>query len=262
MSADASPELGPIEIRKNLLSHILPFALWLAGILFLQICEFAGDCPRWFYPWSYAVKTVLCAGLLLYFRPWKMYSGLSRKGLAIALFAGLLVTVLWIFPETQWLHANAPQLQDFYYRWFVMMPGSLPDYVSWETFPHPPVGHVSWSYSPQEAGRGLTIIKLMGSAFVIAVIEEFFFRGFLYRWIRKNAFWEIPLAHFDLYSFLVVTAVFGLEHDRWLAGLMAGVVYGLLAIKVGGIWAAAIAHVFTNLLLGIWVIITQQYGFW
>lgn len=248
--------------RKYFFGHILPFAFWLVGILFLQICETVGWCPRPFYPWSYAIKTLFCAGIFIYYRPWELYPKFTWQDLIWAVGAGLLVTILWILPETQWVHQKVPLFQDFYYRWLVMMPGSLPDYVDAEAFPLPPVGHISWSYSPMEAGWGLTIMKLIGSAFVIAIIEEFFFRGFLYRWIRKNSFWTLALRHFDLYSFVIVTAVFGLEHDRWLAGAIAGMVYGFVAIRTGRIWPAAIAHVLTNLLLGIWVIVTQQYGFW
>jgi CAAX prenyl protease-like protein len=62
--------------------------------------------------------------------------------------------------------------------------------------------------------------------------------------------------------FLIMVVVFGMEHDRWFMGMVAGAVYGLFVIMRGDIWAAALAHGVTNFLLGLYVIITQQYGFW
>jgi uncharacterized protein len=104
--------------------------------------------------------------------------------------------------------------------------------------------------------------KLAGSAAVIAVIEEFFFRGFFYRWLRAGRFWTVPLARFDAQAFWTVAGVFALEHDRWFAGLAAGVAYGFLAVRTGDVWAAAVAHGVTNLLLGLYVLASGQYGFW
>ena len=108
----------------------------------------------------------------------------------------------------------------------------------------------------------MTVCRLVGSAGVIAVIEEFFFRGFFYRWLRQNRFTEVPLTVWDAQSFWIVAVVFALEHDRWAAGLLAGVVYGWLTVRTGSVWAAALAHGFTNLLLGVYVIVSGQYGFW
>ena len=45
------------------------------------------------------------------------------------------------------------------------------------------------------------------------------------------------------------------------AGAMAGAFYGLVAIRQG-VGAAVVAHVVTNLLLGLYVIHTGQWGFW
>jgi CAAX prenyl protease-like protein len=143
-----------------------------------------------------------------------------------------------------------------------MMPGDLPSYYHPDFFPALPPGHASLAFSPSEAGWPLTLMKLFGSACVIAIIEEFFFRGFFYRWLRQGKFWTLPLSLLDKQAFWTVAVVFGLEHDRWLAGIFAGVVYGWLTVRTGTVWSAAIAHVVTNLLLGLYVIGSGQYGFW
>ena len=245
--------------------HVLPFVVWIAFILAFQIADAVGyPFPRsWAAP-AYAVKSVLCAALLLFFRPWRLYKGvpLQKSSLFLGLTGGLLVTILWIFPETPWLFNRARWCSVAYHEWAILPPGAFPSYFVPETFPILPAGHPSFAYSPAEAGWFLTIAKLLGSALVIATAEEYFFRGFLYRWLRKGRFWEIPVSVYDAATFWGVVVVFGMEHDRWLAGMIAGAVYGWIVLKTGRIFPAVIAHMTTNLLLGIYVIVSGQYGFW
>ncbi len=255
-------ELNRHERRSVTLGHIAPFALWIAFMLLLQALERFGCCPRWLYPWTYAAKSVACAALFLCLKPWRVYPRFESRHLGLALLAGLAVAAVWILPETPWIANRCPRLFEFYYRWLVMMPGGYPDYYQPSLFPALPAGHLSLAYSVDEAGWGMVAMKLFGSAVTIAVAEEFFFRGFLYRWLRQGEFWKIPLARFDAQTFWMVVAVFGLEHDRWLAGMMAGAVYGWLAVRTGNVWAGALAHGVTNLVLGIYVVLSRQYGFW
>ena len=88
-------------------------------------------------------------------------------------------------------------------------------------------------------------VRLLGSAFIIAVAEELFFRKWL---IGFAGFWWM-------------VALFAIEHDRWLVGALAGIVYGLVALR-RGLLSAITAHVTTNLVLGIWVLKTSQWQFW
>ncbi|MBP5511702.1 MAG: CAAX prenyl protease-related protein [Kiritimatiellae bacterium] len=244
------------------LAHVAPFALWIAVILLLQLLESAGWCPRPLYPVSYALKSVACAIIFLLLKPWRGYPAFSPAYLPAALLSGIGVAVLWILPETAWFGARFPAAQRAYFEWAVLMPGSLPSYVDPAWWPSLPPGHLSWAYSPAECGWPLALAKLTGSGLVIAVVEEFFFRGFLLRWFRNSAFMEESLTKFEVKSFFLVLAVFAFEHDRWLAGAMAGAVYGLLLLRTGDIWSCAIAHGVTNTLLGIYVLQTDTYGFW
>lgn len=248
--------------RKILAGHVAPFALWIGVIFLLQALESLGLTSRLLQPWSYALKTVACAALFLWLKPWTVYPAFKPRHLPLALLAGAGVTIVWVLPETPWFGRLFPDAQLFYHRWCIMMPGGLPSYYNAAFFPALPPGHASLAFSPAEAGWSLTIIKLIGSVGVIAVIEEFFFRGFFYRWLQRGPFWTVPLTFLDKQAFWTVVVVFGLEHDRWLAGMVAGLVYGWLTVRTGDIWCAALAHAFTNLLLGLYVIGSGQYGFW
>ena len=116
-------------------------------------------------------------------------------------------------------------------------------------------------YAPQNCGWALTIMKLIGSAFIIAPAEEMFFRSFLYRRLISRDFTSVSLSRFDLSAFLWVIFLFTLEHNRPIAAALTGAVYGLLAIRFG-ISSAVIAHMTTNLVLALHVIINNQWQFW
>ncbi len=219
-----------------------PFFLWLAGIGVLLLPH-SFDAPAYVY----AVKTVLCAGLMVVLRPWRFVQ-CARSGhrdLLAGLLFGFVVYVLWALPEaTPW-----PALTEWYRRWFVMMPGTLPDYSA------------SWCYA-WSAHPLLAVIKLTGSAFVIAPIEEFFFRGFLMRWLTQRDWQSLPLTAVSKNAFWATALVFAFEHDRFVMGLMAGLVYGCLTVRTGSLRAAIVAHMVTNLILGLHVLFLDAYGFW
>ena len=135
-------------------------------------------------------------------------------------------------------------------------------YTRWILFPSAAMGGAS-PYAPEVCGWPLAFAKVLGSAFVIAGIEEFFWRGFLYRWLLNRNFLSVGLGVFQPAMFFACAFAFGLEHgNRWLVGSIAGVVYGLVMIRTRDIWAAAVAHMVTNLLLGLYVLAMGAYAFW
>ena len=58
-----------------------------------------------------------------------------------------------------------------------------------------------------------------------------------------------------------MVALFAVEHDRWLVAAICGIAYGALYLR-RGLGAAIVAHVTTNLVLGLWVLKTGQWQFW
>jgi len=209
-------------------AYIAPFATWMA--LMLALPSSAA---------SYAVRAVatLAVGIACIALAAKragapsMRRSMHRTALHIATgaVAGAAVFALWI-----WLPA-----------WPFGEPVA-PD-------PSP--------YDPNVCGWPLTIAKLAGSAFVIAPVEEFFFRSFLYRRLIDRDFLSVPLSRFDASAFLWTVLLFTLEHDRPLAAAVTGAAYGLLATRFG-IGSAVAAHVSTNLLLGLHVIHCNAWRFW
>ena len=189
--------------------------------------------------WAYASRAAV-AGMAL--TAFMMFAWSRKKPSANQLLwgvaAGVLVCVLWIFPERF----------DIYKRLFIIG-GSAAS------------GETVSPYDPAVCGWTLTLAKLVGSAFIIAPAEELFFRSFLYRWIQGGSQNGARIDRFDITSFLWTVALFALEHDRWLAGAMAGAIYGIVAIRKG-LASAIIAHVVTNFALGVYVIMREEWAFW
>ncbi|MDA0991332.1 MAG: CAAX prenyl protease-related protein, partial [Verrucomicrobia bacterium] len=181
--------------------------------------------------------------------PWRWYPRFIPVHTFPAVGVGVVVFLVWIAGETE-LASRWEHFQAIYLRVGLMPPWRLPDPVGPSVF------------APEMCGWGLTITRLLGSALVIAVIEEFFWRGFVYRMLIDRDFVRVPLDRLVLGLFLVTAVAFGLEHQRWLVGIMAGCAYGWLMLRTRDIWAAVLAHVTTNLLLGIYVIAVGNYVFW
>ena len=235
------PDLDP-ETERAAWAHVAPFVVW---VLLLKL--------PWLSPeWAYAARTVVGLGLLLWLRPWRWYSAPRARNIPVAVSAGLFVFVIWVGLETRWVGDRWPEIQRAYqgFTGGVWKLGGA----------SPPTGYSGWA--PARCGWPLTLIHIAGSAVVIAAIEEFFWRGFVYRFRAHGSFLGVDLGRFCGTQFAVASFLFGIEHGRWVAGILAGVVYALVAIRTKDIWAAAIAHGVTNLALGIYVLATNSYHFW
>ena len=131
---------------------------------------------------------------------------------------------------------------------------------------YPQIGSPA-GFNPYESGQGVYVIlsmgfRLFGAALVVPVIEELFWRSFALRFLIDNNIRRIPLGSFSWFSFIFVSIAFGLEHHRWLPGIFAGMLYALLLYQRKNLFSPILAHGVTNLLLGIYVIVNQDWGYW
>ena len=189
---------------------IAPFATWIALMTVLPAT-----------PACYAIRTAAVALLLLCACGSFRAEGLRVTGIwhsiLPGLAVGLAVFALWILPE---------QFDFPWYRRFCIIGEGGTQAVA-------------------EASTVMIAIRLIGSAFVISVAEELFFRKWL---IGFAGFWWM-------------VGLFAIEHDRWLVAAICGIAYGWLYLRKG-LGAAIVAHATTNLVLGLWVLKTGQWQFW
>lgn len=127
---------------------------------------------------------------------------------------------------------------------------------------------VTGEADPYDASRGaglavgVVAVRWAGSALVVPVIEELFWRGFIMRWVHHPRFEGVDPRDVSWKALVVSSAVFALEHRLWFAGLLAGLAYGELYRRTGDLRLAVLAHAVTNALLGAWVVGTGAWGFW
>ncbi len=216
-------------LEKPWLPYVLPFAL------FLLLTEPARFIPE-FSPHLYIAKTLVVGALLWFWRHKYIAdfsSGLSFSEVLTAIFCGLLVLVIWIVPEE--------------YLFQVGESTGFDPYALGES---------------QLAVIGLIGVRLIGSSLVVPVMEELFWRSFLMRYLVNPDFRSVPMGAFTWFSFIGVAILFGLEHNRVIVGIIAGLIYGLLLIRQKNLKGVIIAHGVTNLGLGIYIVVTGNWMFW
>ena len=187
---------------------IAPYAVWMA--LMMALPPTAG---------FYALRT-LAAAAVLAVAGWRLYGlrfGIPWRNVWLGAAVGVAVFAVWILPEQfDWA---------WYRRWCIVGEGG--------------------TQAVAESGVCWLAFRLVGSAFVVSVAEELFFR----RWLVGFA------------GFWWMVGLFAVEHDRWLVGAVAGIAYGWICLR-RGLGAAVVAHATTNLVLGLWVLRTGQWQFW
>ena len=224
-------DTNSMRLAKPMLARVAPFALYIAIMASSGFLADAGLDIRWIY----AVRVGGTALLLWYFSgdyhelTWS--KKLDINHVLIAVFAGLLVFVLWISLNQDW-----------------MMFGK------------------SAGYDPRmangELNHWMVIIRLAGAALVVPVMEELFWRSFIMRWLDAADFIQVSPINVTVRALFISSLVFAIEHTFWLAGLVAGLVYGLLYIRTQNLWVAIIAHAVTNAMLGLWVLYTGRWNYW
>ncbi|HSP44485.1 MAG TPA: CAAX prenyl protease-related protein [Chthoniobacterales bacterium] len=221
--------------RRKLVAFTLPMAVFLA-LLGLASALRKPEAGFWLASpeyWIYPAQTLLCGGLVAWF--WRDYEFHSPHKVWFALGIGLAVFGIWIAPQQ--FFGFAPR-----------MTGFDPEVFDRDTA-------VYW----------ITIIfRFLRLVVVVPLVEEIFWRGFLLRYLIEERFTALAIGSFSWLSFTVVTLCFGLAHTwaDWIAAVICGAVYNLVAYRTRSLVSCVIAHGVTNSLLGLWVMQTRQWGFW
>jgi CAAX prenyl protease-like protein len=221
--------------KKKLVAFTLPMAVFLtllglASTLRKPGASFWLAAPEY---WIYPAQTLLCGVALAWF--WREYDlGAPRKSW-IAVAIGLVVFVIWIAPQQ--FFGFAPRLAGF----------------DPETF------------DAHSAAYWITVVfRFLRLVVVVPLVEEIFWRGFFLRYLINERFTTVAVGSFSWISFAVVTLAFGFAHSRedWIAALICGVLYNVVAYRTRSLASCVVAHAVTNCLLGLWVMETRQWGFW
>ncbi|BBL75891.1 exosortase E/protease, VPEID-CTERM system [Methylomagnum ishizawai] len=106
------------------------------------------------------------------------------------------------------------------------------------------------------------LFRVLGSVVAVPLAEELAFRGYLIRKLIARDIETVPPGRFAWVSFLASSVLFGLLHERWLAGSLAGMGYALALYRRGQIGDAVVAHMTTNGLIALAVLAQGRWGLW
>ena len=220
--------------HRKLAAFTVPMAVFLALLGLNSLVEKPGGAfwrasPEY---WIYPAQTSFGLLLIWFWREYR-FRAASRIGFTGAI--ALLAFALWIGPQA--IFGFAPRSDGF----------------------NPEV------FSPQPAAYwGTVCFRFLRLVVVVPLVEEIFWRGFLLRYLVNEKFSTVPLGAFSWLSFAVVTVGFGFAHSRadWVPALITGALYNCVAYRTKSLASSVLAHALTNLLLGLWIMKTRQWGFW
>lgn len=218
------------------LSRGIPFAIYVAmAVLHSWL---ASTFPAVDLRWLYALRITAVAIALILLRRHYIELGSTQQSLRpgtthplLAILIGCVIFLLWIELDIPWLTMGQPTGFD----------------------PRTTDGNLDWP---------LALARLAGTALVVPVMEELFWRSWIMRRIDCSTYWTYSPKAVTLTALVLSSLVFGLEHRLWFAGFLAGLGYGSLYRYSENVRTPVIAHAITNLLLGIWVLTTGNWQFW
>ncbi len=218
-------------------AYVAPFVAFLV----LTSIEGKGWLGLPYEAW-YCVKALVVLGLLWHFhRAWPRW---STRGLGWGLALGVAGVVLWLALDR--LQQAIPGLSGLVESVMGVREGFNP-------FARNGVDLNAISF---------VLIRLLGLALVVPLMEEIFWRGFLARFLINDNFTQVPQGQFTPQSFAIVTAAFVAVHPELLAATAWGALVNWLYHKTGNVWACVVMHAVTNLLLGIWILSTGEWRLW
>jgi exosortase E/protease (VPEID-CTERM system) len=110
--------------------------------------------------------------------------------------------------------------------------------------------------------QGWLAFRVIGSVLLVPIAEELAFRGYLLRRLQSADFEEVRADRFTWLSFLGSSLIFGLVHGRWLAGALAGMAYAGAVYRRGKLGDAIVAHMVTNGMIALWVLLGDRWSLW
>ena len=81
----------------------------------------------------------------------------------------------------------------------------------------------------------------------------------LYRWIVARRFDTVAFGTFTWTALIGSSLLFGLMHQRWIAGVAAGAVFAVLMVRSGRLSDAIAAHIAANAVIIAWAMILGQW---
>ena len=230
-----------------------PLLIFLGFLLLNGVVKSDSASAPWYLAhseqWVYPLQTFVTLAAIGFW--WKNYTlrPCNARIAVLAVAAGAAGIALWIMPS--WLFDRGLVPEN---KWlgFTSRAGDGFDPTLWQDQPA-----AYWS---------VILLRFLRMTVAVAFAEELFWRGFLWRMISDpyRDFSVVPFAQRSWKALAVVVALFVSEHgtpDR-AAALVYGLIISALYLRTKSVGACVLAHAVSNLILGLYVMTTRQWGFW
>lgn len=222
LAAEGAPGVFPVADSGPALALLAPLLTLLTASML--IAAFSSG-----FAALYPLGVVATAAVLWHFRAqYRSFArGLSWQAIAI----GTAVFVLWI--------ALAPPDNGN----GVLLEMRLAELPAWQA--------VAW-----------LVFRVAGSVITVPIAEELAFRGYLLRKLVASDFENVRPGQFTWLSFLLSSLLFGVLHNSWVAGTLAGAGFAIALYQRGRIVDAIVAHMTSNALVAVAVLVFGQWRLW
>lgn len=221
--------------RRQFIAYVAPFVVFV-GLLALNEWLHQVDNRIWLAHaefWLYPLQTIVCGALVIYF--WREYEFERPRRVLFGAAIAIATFILWISPQAFFGYPARPN-------------GFNPEFFAVNSAPY-------W----------FTIaFRFLRLVVVVPLVEEVFWRGFFLRYLIDNHFTRVAIGAFSWFSFIAVSLLFMFSHSTadWPAAFITGALYNLVAYRTRSLATCVLTHALTNLVLGLWIMQTRQWGFW
>ena len=238
------------------IAHVLPLVLFtllnaVPGLFRIENSELP-----WYVrapeQWVYPLQTLICATALVLFR--KHYTLTPLRGLGLAFVLGIVGIAIWIAPALL--------------REELIQRGIKPA-AWWEWLG---LAERKDGFDPMIAKdstlwfSSVVAMRFVRMVLVVPFVEELFWRGFLMRFLLTDdgRFERIAFGTHRWKIFWIVTLGVMLIHNTedYLGAFVWGALMYFAAVRTKSLGACVFMHAVGNLALGLYVMKTQQWGFW
>lgn len=196
------------------------------------------------YPWLYSLKLMLVVTTMLFVSSgYRQFAfRMTWRGVAV----GVLGAAVWI--GLCRLQLESRLLKPVGLGWIVdqgVRSGFNP-FVEWAATP-------GWAWM-------FLLIRFIGLALLVPVLEEFFLRGWVMRFFVSPDWWEVPIGQVNAAALAAGTLFPVLMHPgEMLAAAAWFSMVTWLMIRTRNIWECVLAHAVTNLTLGLYAVLCNQW---
>ena len=239
-------------------AHVAPLVTFLVCLVIPDLMDLLGfdrndETQPWYVTapeqWLFPVQSMLTLALLVGFR--RYYNFRPYEGLGLAAIAGTFGIAIWIAPGFLFHYCDVNAIGLKFLGFAERSEGFNPDRVATDG---------GWLYST------VVVMRFIRLVIVVPLAEEIFWRGFLMRYLIEphGDFWAVPFGRHRRSSFVFVTALFTVAHASvdYAAAIVFGSLIYWLAVRTKSLMACVLAHAVANLILGTYVMVSKQWGYW